>query len=396
VLRLWGLVDKRALVVTVLCLAAWRLLGQIPLSDVSHAFIAARLQSLSGPGFFAAIGPNSIPFRSYSVIAMGLTPYITALVTMNLLMVVSANIRGMAAHPGGRFRLTRWTRGIALLFAMGQAYGYTVLFQNTTPAVLGELDWSARLAMCIELTGGTAILILLADVLDEHGLGFGYGAVILYAIASVGTEVHRIGAYIAYAPSVEALYLPLAWWAAFTIGITAASVGILLAVRRRGAFEVSVLRSGVLRPPQIVFGVMFLPTLVANYTYPVNSSMEWLRSNWSPYGGSPWVDGAYLLVEGILIVLFAVFVAAVDNWIAPVPSDLTSHLVRLAAIGGLFLAVAVTAAPELEYLLTRAGTVISVSGFDVVLVVAMSLLVVRAIEGYRPTVPYTASPSGLP
>lgn len=394
--RLWWLVDKRALVVTVLCLAAWRLLGQIPLSDVSHAFIATRLQSLSGPGFFAAIGPGSIPFRSYSVIAMGIGPYVSALLVMNLLMAISETIRGVAADPGGRLRLTRWTRGLALLLAMGQAYGYTVLFQNTTPAALGALDWSARLALCLELTGGTAILILLADVLDEYGLGFGYGALILYAIASVGTEVHRFAGYIASAPSVEALYLPLVVWAAFTIGITAASVGILLAVRRGGAFEVSVLRSGVLRPPLLAFALMSLPTLVANYASPASSSMQWFRNNWSPYGASPLLDATYLLVVGILIVLFAVFLAALDNWLAPVPSDLTSHLARLAAIGGAFLAVTVVAAPEIEYLLTRSSTVIPVSGFDVVLVVAMILLVVRAIEGHRPTVPYTASPSGLP
>src|SRR5260370_17640016 len=269
VARLWSLVDKRALLVTAVCLVVWRLLEQIPVSDVTQAFITTRLYNLSnGPGFFLAIGPNSLPFASLSLAAEGIGPYIDAWILMNIAVAVSVRLGDLLGQPAGRKTVLRWTRFIALVLALGQAYGFTVLYQFSSPPAFGALDWSARLAVCLALTGGTAMMILLADALDDFGLGFGYGAVILYALASLGSEVHRIAAYFASAPSVEALYKPMAVWTAFTLGTTVAGVAVLLAVRRIEGTELRVLISGVLRPPEVAVPVVILPTLMANSYYP--------------------------------------------------------------------------------------------------------------------------------
>jgi preprotein translocase subunit SecY len=393
------LVDKRALVVTAACLVIWRLLEQIPVSDVAPTFITTRLLNLSsGPGFFAAIGPNSLPFASWSIGFEGIGPYVEALVVMSVVTALSARLREMAGDPDGRASLARWTRVLAMVFALGQAYGLTVLYQSSFPPVFGPLDWSARLAVCLALAGGTALMILLADALDEFGLGFGYGAVIFYALGPLGVEVHRIAGYFAYAPSIEALYWPVAFWAACTVGLTVGGVAVLFAVRRVAGTELRVLTSGVLRPPQFALAVLFVPTIVGNYystTYP--AAVAWFTYNWGPYGPRLWLDAAYLLVYAGLVILFALFVVAIDDRLVPVPSHLRPHLIRLAVLSGLFLALAVIGVPVAYHLLTqRSGLPISVSGIDVLLVVAVILFVVRAIEGYRPVVPFTASPSGLP
>ena len=167
---------------TALCLVAWRLLGQIPISDVTSAFITTRLDNLSGVGLFPAIGPNSNPLASYSVGEIGIAPYIEALIVMSLLTLISGRVRDMARNAEGRVTLTRWARALALLLTLGQAYGLTVLYQNTIPPVFGPLDWFTRLAVCLELAGGTALMILLADAMDEFGLGFGNGALIFYVL----------------------------------------------------------------------------------------------------------------------------------------------------------------------------------------------------------------------
>ena len=384
--------------VTALCVVAWRLLGQIPVSDLTQAFITTRLSSLNGSGFFAAIGPNSIPFSSYSLGTEGIGPYVEALIIVSLVAAFSARVRDMTGDIDGRLSLMRWARALAILLALAQGYGLTVLFQNTSPPAFGPLDWSARLAMCLAVAGGTAFMILLADALDEFGLGFGNGALILFALGPLGTEVHRLADYLASTPSIEALYRPLALWAAFTIGLTVAGVAVLLAVRRVATTEQRMLWSGVLRPPQFTFAVIFLPTIVANYYVSTNSSgMQWFAANWGPYGPSTWLDAAYLIIEAGLVVLFALFVAASDERLMPLPSNVGRHVARLALIGGVFLALAVIAAPVADHLLTRAaGTLIPMSGAEVLLVVAMVLITVRLIEGHRTVVPYTRSPSGLP
>ncbi|HKB17826.1 MAG TPA: hypothetical protein VKF28_02240 [Candidatus Dormibacteraeota bacterium] len=399
VARLWSLVDKRALLVTAVCLVVWRLLEQIPVSDVTQAFITTRLYNLSnGPGFFLAIGPNSLPFASLSLAAEGIGPYIDAWILMNIAVAVSVRLGDLLGQPAGRKTVLRWTRFIALVLALGQAYGFTVLYQFSSPPAFGALDWSARLAVCLALTGGTAMMILLADALDDFGLGFGYGAVILYALASLGSEVHRIAAYFASAPSVEALYKPMAVWTAFTLGTTVAGVAVLLAVRRIEGTELRVLMSGVLRPPEVAVAVVILPTLMANSYYASFPNLaQWISESWQPYGPKPWLDVGYVLLHGGLVVLFAVFFVFVDGRVAPFPPHLRAHVTRLAVIGGLFLAFAVIAVPVANHFLTRAaGQSISISGADVLLVVAVILVAVRSIEGYRPVVPFTASPSGLP
>jgi preprotein translocase subunit SecY len=402
------LIDRRALVVTALCLVAWRLLYQLPVPDVTHLVITNRVELYSGAGFFAAIGPNSLPLGSLSLGAEGIGPYVEALVITALVAVLSRRVRDMVRDPAGWLRVQRWTRALAIALALGQAYGFTVLFQNTNPAALGQLDWSARLLVCLALVGGTALMIFLADTLDEFGLGFGYGAVFFFALGDVGSEFHRIAGYLATTPSVEALYRPLALWAAFTIGVTVATVALLLAVRRipvgegdgskrQGVLEIRLITSGVLRPPQFAFAVLFLPTIVANYS--VDTSVynaRWFLANWSPYGPSFWLDAVYVVAEAALIVFFALAITAWDFAVVPAPRYTAGHVNRLAIAGAVALALLVVGAPVADHFVTRAaGTVISMSGATVVLVVATVLLTVRALEGHRGQVPLTASPAGL-
>ena len=385
--------------VTALCLVVWRLLDQIPVSDVTSNFITTRLSTLTNaPGFFVAIGPNSLVFASWSLGFEGIGPYVEALVLMSVLTVFSARLRDIAGDPDRRASIARWTRALAMGLALSQAYAFTLLYQNGFPPVFGPLDWSARLAICLALAGGTALMILLADALDEFGLGFGYGAVIFYALGSLGLEVHRIADYFASAPSVEALFRPVAVWTAFTVGLTVATVAVLLAVRRVATTELRLLWSGVLRPVQFAGALLSVPLLAANYYYArYPAEVQWIYANWRSYGANLSPNVGYLLIYAGLLVGFALFVAAIDDRLMPVPSPLRPAVIRLAVLGGVFLALAVIAIPVADRLLTRAaGLAIPISGADVLLVVAVVLFAVRAIEGYRPVVPFTASPSGLP
>ena len=385
--------------VTALCLVVWRLLDQIPVSDVTSNFITTRLSTLTNaPGFFVAIGPNSLVFASWSLGFEGIGPYVEALVLMSVLTVFSARLRDIAGDPDRRASIARWTRALAMGLALSQAYAFTLLYQNGFPPVFGPLDWSARLAICLALAGGTALMILLADALDEFGLGFGYGAVIFYALGSLGLEVHRIADYFASAPSLEALFRPVAVWTAFTVGLTVATVAVLLAVRRVATTELRLLWSGVLRPVQFAGALLSVPLLAANYYYArYPAEVQWIYANWRSFGSNLSPNVGYLLIYAGLLVGFALFVAAIDDRLMPVPSPLGPAVIRLAVLGGVFLALAVIAIPVADRLLTRAaGLAIPISGADVLLVVAVVLFAVRAIEGYRPVVPFTASPSGLP
>lgn len=406
--RLWRRLDRRALLVTAVCIVVWRVLNQISVVDITGRFIDIRLELYSQPGFFAAIGPNSLRFDSYSIGYLGITPYVQVLIFMSLVPAVSRRAAAMVADQKGLVTYRRWIRALALVWAAVAAYGWTRLAWNAG-ALPESIDWSTRLFVVLQLVGGTAVVIMLADALDEFGLGLGYGALIFYALDYVATEVHRIAGYLADTPSIEALYRPLAVWAAFTLAVTVAGVAVLLAVRRipspfederkRGArLELRLLMSGVLRPPFSAFIVMTVPLQIANFYVQSNVQItNWFTANWGAYGATAWLDALYLLAEATMILMFAVFFTAYDIQLRPVAPSVRPHILRLAALGGMFLALAAVAVPVADHYLTKSQeALIPVSGLDVLIVVAVILAAARTIEGYKVEAPFTVSPTGLP
>jgi preprotein translocase subunit SecY len=406
--RLWWLVDKRALLVTAGCILAWRLLLEVPLGLVPPAFIEVRLQVFSGSGWFASIGAHSVPLGAYSIGVMGLGPYINALVITSLARVISARVDLITSAPGGGLRLMRWIRALTVLLAAGQAYGFTVLFQNVG-ALPTVLDWSSRLAICLQLTAGTAILLLIADVLDEHGLAFGNGALLLFAVQPVGTEAHRIADYIAYGPSFEALLKPFAIAAVFAVAMTAGTIAMWLAVRRvvmqkdgKGsgtqAIFLRLLASGVLRPPLFAVAIMFIPRILANYYTSTDSELAaWIRVNWTPRGPDPWVSVLYVAIESLLVIGFAYFVTAIDLRPAGIPGQAVHALNRLVLIGGAGLALLTVVAPSLAEAATRsAGQAIPIDGLEVAFAAVMILITVRIVERRTAPPELAVSPRYLP
>jgi preprotein translocase subunit SecY len=390
--RLLSIIGWKRLAVTGLCLAAWRALEQIPVSSLIPGQINARLQAADTSTVLHIIG-NAIPFAAYSLAALGVQPYINALIVVTLFRVISARLRAIQKAPDGRVRLLRWTRALTVLLAMGQAYGWTSLYE--LGSVLPPMDWSARLVIMLELTGGTMVLVFLGDILDEFGLGLGNGAILIYALGSLASEVHRLAAIAASSPSLDALYRPLGVWVIFSISVVAATVALLLAVRRVSPptegkksrtvklVELRILLSGVLRPPLFATAVLFLPVIFANYFARTNpGASAWIANHMTAYGANPWTDAAYTVVDACLVIGFTYFVVISD--FRDAPREVTGPINRLTFIGGAFLALTVVVLPVLEWNVSRAaGHGIGMSGFDAVLVATMIVFIVRSLEQSR-------------
>jgi preprotein translocase subunit SecY len=390
--------------VTGLCLLVWRALEQVIVVGVDQNAISARLQFVNNSDLLHAIG-TGIALSQYSIVAMGISPYIYALLIVFLLHVISKRVRAMESTPDGRLRLRRWTRALAIALALGQAYGLSVFLQEGG-GLQAQMQWFPRLVIVLELTTGTMILVFLADVIDQFGLGFGYGALLIYALFPVANEMHRLAATVSSAPSVEALYKPLAVWVAFSIGVVTATAAVILAVRRvllisdkkknsGSPVELKLLMSGAVRPPLFALAVLSLPVSVASSVAASNPGLAQLAYQWSPFGVNPWVDLAYVVVEAVLVMAFVYLIVAVEFPGPRTPPDLKAHINRLTFIGGAFLALAVSVLPVLERIASgAAGTTISMSGYDAVLVTAVILAIVASLEGSdasRPTLPVPAT-----
>jgi preprotein translocase subunit SecY len=402
VVRFWWLVDKRALLVTTVCLVTWRLLNQVPVIDVTHSFITTRLSLYDIPGTYPAIGSHSIAFEPYSLNHYGIAPYVQVLIVASVAIVLSERLRALVSSEKGRLRVERWLRVAAILFAGIGAYAWTLSGQGG--ALAGGLDWFARLAIALEMAAGTGVMIFLAGALDEYGLGFGYGAVIFYALDIFADGLHRVADFIAYAPSLEALYRPLAVAAAFTIAIAIAGIAIFLAFRRvwfkdedeePAAIDLKLVMPGVLRPGLLTFVVLGTPLLFGRLAGHSPSPLNWFLSNWSSTGSVAWIDGTYIAIEAALIIFLSILVVAFDWLVTDIPWVLEPHGLRLAVISGIVFGLLIAGARPLAHHATEAaGVLISVSGFNVLLVVAVVLSVILCLEGRRH--PFVTTEAQLP
>ena len=132
---------RNKLLFTGFLLVVFRLFANVSIPGAS----AAALQSLFGKtallGLLDLFSGGGL--STFSIVAMGLNPYINATIIMQLMQVVSTRIEEISKEgEQGRRRITRWSRYLTVALAALQAYGLTVLFQHTTPAILpADMDW---------------------------------------------------------------------------------------------------------------------------------------------------------------------------------------------------------------------------------------------------------------
>src|SRR5579864_5475428 len=214
----------------------------------------------------------------FSVVAMGMNPYINATIIMQLMTVISERIKEIQKEGEmGRRRIQRWSRYLTVALGAGQAYGFTVLFQNTSPAILGPLEWFQRLQIIMVLTAGTVMLMWFGELITEYGIGNGVSLIIFAGIIGRGPQ------------GISAVIIEVQQ-AVRKIPIQSAQrvAGGAKTVSSRASFlPLRVNHAGVI-PIIFAISVMFLPTILANYFTgaPTDTwyykAAAWIRGNFAP------------------------------------------------------------------------------------------------------------------
>ena len=382
----------RRVLVTAACVLVWRSVSAIPLAGLDLNRLGALFSAQAHTGSLLAGLGSSEPFAQYSVGALGVTPYIDAIVIMTLAAAFSRRVREMRRSRQGLHRLRLWTRALALGQAALLADGSVHAIQRSG-LLPDRIPWFTELLVASEITAGTAVLIAVADVMDEYGLGLGFGPIWIYALGPLVFETHRLAALITTAPSIEALYLPALVWIAASIAIAAVTVAAASAYRLVASqseeeddgspriYAIGFLVSGVLRPAVMTFPLLNLPGSVALLFYSSNPDLaNVILRSWLPDGPNPWWSAAYLGTEAVII-LGATWVAVLADSSYWLPGSAAPHLSRLTLLSGLFLVLTVVLIPKIELLgSSLAGHALPMSGFDAVLVVALLFAAVRRMH----------------
>ncbi|NNF68723.1 MAG: preprotein translocase subunit SecY [Acidimicrobiia bacterium] len=128
--------------------------------------------------------------ESLSVFALGIMPYITASIIMQLLAVVIPRLQALQDEgEHGRKVITQWTRGLTIGLAVLQSTGFVFLFQNQNflggaePLIVNP-SLREVVIIVITWTAGTALIMWLGELISQRGIGNGMSLIIFVSIVS--------------------------------------------------------------------------------------------------------------------------------------------------------------------------------------------------------------------
>lgn len=156
----------------------FRLGAHIPVPGIDHKILAQMMQN-NLFGFFDIISGGA--FKSFTIFAMGIMPYINSSIIMQLLTVVIPALERLAKEGvEGRKKIVQYTRYGTVVLGLIQAIGMTVYLRNA----LINPGLGSYIVIVLSLTAGTAFLMWLGELITERGIGNGISLIIFAGIVS--------------------------------------------------------------------------------------------------------------------------------------------------------------------------------------------------------------------
>jgi len=195
---------RRKIVFTLLILIAYRAAAHIPVPGIDASALQRFLESGEGGSSFI-IGILNIlsggALVNFSIMAMGVYPYITASIIMQLLNPLVPQLQELAKEgEQGRNKITMYTYWLTLPLALLQAYGQVIVMQSIVQGMVTDFGFSINplgtIATLFTMTAGTMLAVWMGELISERGIGNGvsiiiFGGIIAEMPAQIGGFVSR-------------------------------------------------------------------------------------------------------------------------------------------------------------------------------------------------------------
>ncbi len=180
---------KKRIFFTLCMLAVYRLGCHIPTPGIDGAALAAFFSQRQGSLFGLIDMFSGGALRRMSVMALGIMPYISASIILQLLAVVVPYLEKLKKEgEQGRKKITQYTRYGTVILSIIQGFGIAIgLERMTSPGgamIVPIGGWGFRLLTIITLTAGTAFLMWLGEQITERGIGNGISLIIFAGIVA--------------------------------------------------------------------------------------------------------------------------------------------------------------------------------------------------------------------
>jgi len=302
-------------------LVVYRLGAHVPVPGIDPDVLAKLFESQSGGilGMFNMFSGGAL--SRFTVFALGIMPYISASIIMQLLTVVSPQMEQLKKEgESGRRQITKYTRYGTVVLALFQALGIAIALEGQHGLVL-EPGMMFRLTTVVTLVTGTMFLMWLGEQITERGIGNGISIIIFSGIvaglprAIGGTlELARTGAF--SIPLVLFLFAAAVLVTGFVVFVERGQRKILVNYAKRQVgrkvfggqsshLPLKLNMAGVI-PPIFASSIILFPATMAGW-FGSSERMGWLKdisSTLSP--GQP----LYVMLYATAIVFFCFFYTA--------------------------------------------------------------------------------------
>jgi preprotein translocase subunit SecY len=319
--QIWAVPELREKILFILAmLVIYRFAANIPLPGVDVLALRELFegnQLLGLLNLFSGGGLSNI-----SVVLLGVAPYITASIIMQLMTMISPQLEKLYKEEGeaGRQKFNMWTRWLTVPLAFIQAFGMISLLRSQN--VLGDLSTFMMVAMIATAVGGTVFLMWIGELITEKGLGNGVSIMIFAGIiAGLPTAFSRF--FSTWDASQVFSYIVFFAIAIITIaGVVLVNDGqriipISYAKRLRGSrvyggasthLPLRVNQAGVI-PIIFAVSIILIPSMVANYLSQSGAGkIADIAVSVNAFLQDPWV---YAGLYFVLVAIFTYFYTAV-------------------------------------------------------------------------------------
>ncbi len=177
---------RKRIIFTLLLLAVYRIGAHIPTPGVKGEALSQYLhQAAAGlMGFFDMFSGGAL--SRVTIFALGIMPYITASIVLQLLTVVIPRLQALAKEgEAGRKKITEYTRYGTVAIAGFQSFWMAVGIEKMGDGAFVEsTGWSFRILTMITLTAGTTFIMWLGEQITERGIGNGISLIIFAGIVA--------------------------------------------------------------------------------------------------------------------------------------------------------------------------------------------------------------------
>lgn len=179
---------KKRVFFTILLLGVYRVATQVPTPGVDGAALSSFFDGMQGSLFSVFNTFSGGALERFSVLALGIMPYITSSIIFSLLSYSIPALAELQKEPDGHKKIAQYTRYATVLLCFFQGYGLAVGLENIKspnglPVVI-DPGMSFRLMTVITLTAGTMFVMWLGEQITERGIGNGISLIIFAGIAA--------------------------------------------------------------------------------------------------------------------------------------------------------------------------------------------------------------------